>query len=1699
MPEPLVCPDVQQFERLRRGEMSLAEVEQLAQHIEQCRLCAERVQAAAMDDPLMQTFRTLPTAIEPADRARVAELMDRLKSLPLACPLETAATASSATPSGDAAAGEFVLNVPVSDIVLSPPQAPDEIGRLGGYRVLKMLGAGGMGMVYQAEDVRLQRPVALKVMKAALAKNPDSRERFLREARAAAKVKSDHVVTIYQVGEDRQIVFLAMEYLEGMSLAEWLDKGRKPTLVQAARMGRQIALGLSAAHERGLIHRDIKPGNIWLESNHQGRVKLLDFGLARGTADEIQLTQTGALIGTPAFMAPEQARGAKVDQRCDLFSLGVVLYRLTTGQMPFRGDNTMSLLTALALETPKPPREINPALSPRMAALIERLLSKDREQRPKTAKDVAEELAAIEREATQSATDEQTVKLEAANRQRKLPGGGFTRQLTLPVRRWLVAASLLLLLGGAVAAIVVIIRDKQGNPIAKIDVPEGGSVEIKDVGQPKEDGKKPPVVEEKIPLAAAPLPPLPPNTPLSPTALVQQPAKLPGVRSWSIETRVPRVPYAPVLAYNSDGRLLAAANMDGIVRIYEPLTGRLAQMVLAEGRPIALAWSPHGRSLAAIVQGQKWLVRLWDGETGRALGSFAIPGNDMVRAFAWSADGRSVLLHAESHWILDVSAGTFRRQPSVPVAWGVYSPDRTRIAGAHLGGEGVFVWAADTGKELKLSDRSGSVDWSSDGKRLACMSRDALRVWEVETGKEILTRKDLASNGRGAVSWSPDGRTLALTHEPGQRARLVEATADAKPLELLDAPHEEMAWSPDGKTIALAESALQIHDAATGQRLRTLFERNNPNPGHFRLSPDGKTVAASIGQTILSSLDTGQVAAVFKEAGEALAWSKDSKWLATTGPDHALLVWSADSKIRRSFLGHRGIITSAACSPDGKTFATTGSDKRVVLWHGDSSQNRIELGPFAGSTDRVFWLPDGRQIGFHEEGVGWRLWDVQRNIPSAIDPKHWDENGCFLIAPDGRSVLTALPNAPFRLRDLATGNDSGKPDSACKWWADGARPAWSSDGRVFALATSQATVELWRGDLRRRLRTLKSTAGYVRNFLGFTPDGKLLTGLAGERLHVWETDTGRLRGILLLGEHNNGLTIAADGHYTGNEQVERGIVVVVQKDDGTQEVLEPADFEKKYGWKNEPDKVHLLQPLPPSPYPLPGQPMGSNALVREPAELPDAVSWTIETVNSRAKVQAVAYRPDGKLLATGGDDGVIRIWDRAEGKLIRMLIGDPVESLAWSADGKLLSSDYKGAVRQWEADTGRPLGRIVEPLKPAMTTARSPDGKQTATTEEHGVGVYLSDAAGKRTHTLSESIGGGWLNAVAWSLDGRSLAIGYIFSPEYSLHVLDAATGRRLALAGTGYIRTGSWSPDGKTFAAIGRDTNVYLLNADSGRDVRKLDGPLNASEALTSTALSWSSNGKRLACGGAASLHVWSVESGKQLWSQDKRSLALAWSPDGRRLAATDNTDKGAVRLWDAESGKLLHQYPLSAEGGLAWSPDGKTLAALPINGRPEGLLIDAETGSVRLKLKDGVSATCSVHWSADAKSFTTVCWPGLLRVWDATDGRVRHTAQVAGALGGVQSAVWSPDSRMFAWSRISEIHLHDATGHPLGVLLPFDVFGQLAVSADGYYRGNARVERAIRMVVQKSDGTSETLTPLEFEQKYGFKNAPEKVRLMD
>src|SRR5579872_3434970 len=258
---------------------------------------------------------------------------------------------------------------------LEPANGPDLLGRLGGYEVLKIIGRGGMGVVLKGFDPDLKRSVAIKTLSPDLAQSALAKKRFAREAQAAAAVVHPNVMAIYQVQASGRLPFLVMPLVAGESLAERLAARGTLELTEILRIGMQAAAGLAAAHEQGLVHRDVKPANILLEKGVE-RAVLTDFGLACA-ADDVALTRWGIIAGTPQYMSPEQARGEPLDGRSDLFSLGCVLYEMATGVSPFRADSTIATLRRLVDDAPQAMGSLNPELPAWFIAIVERLLEKD--------------------------------------------------------------------------------------------------------------------------------------------------------------------------------------------------------------------------------------------------------------------------------------------------------------------------------------------------------------------------------------------------------------------------------------------------------------------------------------------------------------------------------------------------------------------------------------------------------------------------------------------------------------------------------------------------------------------------------------------------------------------------------------------------------------------------------------------------------------------------------------------------------------------------------------------------------------------------------------------------------------------------------------------------------------------------------------------------------------------------------------------------------------------------------------------------------------------------------------------------------------------------------------------------------------------------------------------------------------------------
>jgi WD40 repeat protein len=618
---------------------------------------------------------------------------------------------------------------------LASSEKPGSLGRLGHYEVLEIIGRGGMGIVLRAFDDKLHRVVAIKVMAAHLASNASARMRFMREAQAAAAVSHDHIVTIHAV-EEANLPYLVMQYVAGVSLEQRLERDGPLNLHEILRIGMQTAAGLAAAHAQGLIHRDIKPANILLENGVE-RVKITDFGLARAV-DDAHVTQVGAIAGTPHYMAPEQARGEAVDHRADLFSLGSVLYALCTGEPPFRGGGTLSVLRRVGDDVPRPIREVNPSIPEWLEALIAKLHARRPADRFQSATEVADLLR------------ERLVQVQQGSEVRKHQRGRG---------RWLVvvAALVLLVVTGAAGYLFgpAVYRLATGSEVSKSEPqPAPGATPSLVEVRRFEAGVN--VVHS---LAFSP----DGRRALAGSGMENKDGKLgPGgqyvVRLWDLEDGRELGRFEghsnviSAVAFSLDGRRGLSSSQDGSIRCWNLETGEQLQQYTGKRNCFrSVAFSPDGsRALAGGADGCVWL---WFLDNGQAPLRFEGPGGQ-VHSLAYARDGRRAV---SGNW------PNARETEDTTESYSIYR----------------FV-ALDSGTEFRPSERhSGRVHclaFSPDGRRvLAGCSDRLLRLWDLESDEPPQT---LAGHSASvlAVAFSLDGQR-ALSGSSDRSVRLWDLTA----------------------------------------------------------------------------------------------------------------------------------------------------------------------------------------------------------------------------------------------------------------------------------------------------------------------------------------------------------------------------------------------------------------------------------------------------------------------------------------------------------------------------------------------------------------------------------------------------------------------------------------------------------------------------------------------------------------------------------------------------------------------------------------------------------------------------------------------------------------------------------------------------------------------------------------------------------
>lgn len=733
------CPPTEELRDLISGSLSSDRLQQCTEHLDHCANCQARI------DELATEGTNLSRVVEGLNDAEPLATSAYWPALQNVAAIGAAETA--VLPQRKARTRDVQLNF------LQPSTDPAYLGRLAQFDVMRILGRGGMGVVLEAFDSRLQRHVAVKVLDPELADDEVARQRFCREARAAASVSHENVIAVHQVERSGQdgLPYLVMQLISGESLEERLAREKTLPVHEILRIGLESARGLAAAHAQGLIHRDIKPGNILLESS-SGRVKLTDFGLAR-TADDAKLTRTGAVSGTPLYMSPEQTMGKVADHRSDLFSLGAILYEMAAGQPPFDGDSALVIMKQIADVRHRSLREVNPAAPNWLAEMVDDLLAKKPGDRYQSAADLVEVLEYLWVHQKASSDELPAVcQVEAARRSRRnlliaviigsallaaglfvgmfLANQGSNHAASSPPKEASTSAPIAVLSANA-GSVWSVAFEPKGESLAM--TVEDGSVRLWDL--PTKSVK---ATLEDAHRGVGWLARYSPDGSYLATGGDDGLLKL-----WrSGETEPFRTFEHPNavrgLALSGDGKRLFAGDRKGGLHVWSPESDKPLMETQQPGAIYSVALSPDGNTLATA--GSDKAIRLWNAQTLKQrlpLEGHAGP----VYSLAFNRDGSRLASVGWDQTIRIWDAGSGQLQKSWKAHGGdiwtvAYSPDGARLATGGIDGA-VRIWNPESGeataKYLGHKVAVHTLAFDQAGKRLASGGRDgAVRVWKLD-------------------------------------------------------------------------------------------------------------------------------------------------------------------------------------------------------------------------------------------------------------------------------------------------------------------------------------------------------------------------------------------------------------------------------------------------------------------------------------------------------------------------------------------------------------------------------------------------------------------------------------------------------------------------------------------------------------------------------------------------------------------------------------------------------------------------------------------------------------------------------------------------------------------------------------------------------------------------------------------------------
>ncbi|OYW07103.1 MAG: hypothetical protein B7X11_00555 [Acidobacteria bacterium 37-65-4] len=863
---------------------------------------------------------------------------------------------------------------------------------LNHYRVLRTLGSGGMGEVYLAEDTKLHRNVAIKVLLEDAAEDHDRRERFAREARAVAALSHPNIVTIHSVEEDAGRLFLTMEYVDGRPLTEVIPSNGLP-LDKLLAIAIPLADAVAAAHERGIVHRDLKPANVMIAAD--GRVKVLDFGLARLRADPAGQAATmthisgeGRILGTAAYMSPEQAEGRPVDARSDLFSLGILLFEMATGERPFTGDTNMSVISAILRDAPPSISAIRPDVPRELGRIIKRALQKDPEQRYQTAKDLRNDLRLLKAELD---SGELAAPAPVAVRPRRRPAG-----------LWWAA--------GAATLVLVVLAGAVGHLPWRPASPMPRLFERFDVRKLTTDGD--------VGTCA-----ISPDGTYVAYSVFDKDGQTLRMRQPATGAETVIVPRRSVvyvgLTFSPDSQYLyyvTASESPGALYAYfiSPVRGRLFRVPSLGGSPTELTddvygmvgLSPDGKRVAFYrvdARDQVALVRSnVDGSEAKVLATRELPQRFVATGPAWSPDGRTIAAPFDSDQgasISTLSADDGKETaPPIHDLWGMIQQ---------------VAWAPD-GSGLFLAAAHQSSTWG-------------FQIWFASYPDGTPRRVTNDANNYFGVSVSRDARSLVVLDSEWPTNLWVGLPGRPGAISQVGSPGDGffgVAWSPDGRLLfGTRDFDIGVCDADGDNRhILTVDQHNNRFPATTR---DGRHIFFRSWREFGTSpmwrmnRDGGDVRAVTRgPGGDRLTVSPDGKWVfyVSPGVGGRARIWkvSSDGGTPEPVTDR---VSMVAVSPDGRLLAgprkTPGAPASVSVlsFDGGSEIASFDAPPGVTEIGTVRWTSDGQSLLYSGtvNGVS-NIWIQHlRGGRSTRTTDFTDEYiQDFDSAPDGRLAIARL-------------------------------------------------------------------------------------------------------------------------------------------------------------------------------------------------------------------------------------------------------------------------------------------------------------------------------------------------------------------------------------------------------------------------------------------------------------------------------------------------------------------------------------------------------------------------------------------------------------------------------------------------------------------------------------------------------------------